>query len=78
MEKALTILVNDKNGVNRYKVTQTGSVKQNGKLTAEVDQHDLNKLGFRLLEEEATTDFSKLTAEECVKVLLRHLLAVAK
>ncbi len=59
MEKALTSPVKDKNGVNRYKVTQTGSVKQNGKLTAEVDQHDLNKLGFRLFEEETTTDFNK-------------------
>ncbi|MCC8458028.1 hypothetical protein [Photorhabdus aegyptia] len=78
LAKALTSPVKDKNGVNWYKVTQTGWVKQNGELVTEVDQHDLNKLGFRLLEEEATTDFSKLTAEECVKVLLRHLLAVAK
>ncbi|WP_246545284.1 glycoside hydrolase family protein [Photorhabdus hainanensis] len=78
LAKALTSPVKDKNGVNWYKVTQTGWVKQNGELVTEVDQHDLNKLGFRLLEEEATTDFSKLTAEECVKVLLRHLLVVAK
>ncbi|MBS9439858.1 hypothetical protein EAE91_22720 [Photorhabdus noenieputensis] len=78
LAKALTSPVKDKNGVSWYKVTQTGWVKQNGELVTEVDQHDLNKLGFRLLEEEATTDFSKLTAEECVKVLLRHLLAVAK
>ncbi|SCZ72788.1 MULTISPECIES: glycoside hydrolase family 108 protein [Photorhabdus] len=78
LAKALTSPVKDKNGVNWYKVTQTGWVKQNGELVTEVDQHDLNKLGFRLLEEEATTDFSKLTAEECVKALLRHLLAAAK
>ncbi|WP_214039329.1 hypothetical protein [Photorhabdus akhurstii] len=45
--------------MNWYKVMQTGWVKQNGEFTAEVDQHDLNKLGFRLLEEETTTDFNK-------------------
>ncbi|CAQ85072.1 MULTISPECIES: hypothetical protein [Photorhabdus] len=78
LAKGLTCPIKDKKGVNWYKVTQTSWVKQNGEQVAEVDQHDLNKLGFRLLEEEATTDFSKLTGEECVKGWLRHLLAVAK
>ncbi len=78
LAKTLTSSITDKNGVNWYKVTQTSWVKQNGEQVEEVDQHDLNKLGFRLLEEKTTTDFSKLTGEECVKAWLRHLLAVAK
>ncbi|MBS9443985.1 glycoside hydrolase family 108 protein [Photorhabdus heterorhabditis] len=78
LAKTLTSPVKDKKGMNWYKVTKTSWVKQNGEQVEEVDQHDLNKLGFRLLEEKATTDFSKLTGEASVKVWLRHLLAVAK